>query len=351
MIIQNSTIELSSSRYYQEERIQEEKYRFWIGNRPPEQNINNVTAELEPVQDTVSISPEAQAACEAEQSDLELSLRPEDKMKIELIQTLLERITGKKFRFLMPKDLKLPQADPHLKLSLKAMKQNQVQRAGWGLEYDYHESYREMEQSSVKASGTVKTADGREININVQLNMSREFAEQNSISIRAGDARKVDPLVINFDAPAAALTEERFSFDLDADGSEENIAFIKPGSGFLALDLNNDGRINDGKELFGPQSGDGFSELSQYDQDGNGWIDENDAVYDNLRIWTKDPEGNDVLFALGQKGVGAIYLGNISSPFSITDQANQELGVVKSSGIFLRENGLAGSIQQVDLVV
>lgn len=65
------------------------------------------------------------------------------------------------------------------------------------------------------------------------------------------------------------LTEAKYNFDLDSDGREDLISFVRPGSGFLALDLNGDGRVNDGRELFGPATGDGFAELARYDQDGN----------------------------------------------------------------------------------
>ena len=71
-------------------------------------------------------------------------------------------------------------------------------------------------------------------------------------------------------------------------------------------DFNNDGIINDGKELFGPNSGNGFSDLANYDLDKNGWIDENDTIYDKLRIWTKDTEGNDYLLALAKESIWSI---------------------------------------------
>ena len=51
------------------------------------------------------------------------------------------------------------------------------------------------------------------------------------------------------------------------------------GSGFLALDKNGNGKIDDGSELFGTKSGDGFADLAEYDSDGNGWIDEKGRVY------------------------------------------------------------------------
>jgi len=157
-------------------------------------------------------------------------------------------------------------------------------------------------------------------------------------------------LALNFSG-VAELTARRFSFDIDSDGRFDQIAFVGANSGFLALDRNRDGAINDGRELFGPATGQGFAELAEYDADGNQWIDENDPIYQNLRIWSKDAEGRDQLLALGQRGVGAIYLGHISTPFSFKDSQNALLGQLQDSRIFMRENGAAGVIQQIDLSV
>ena len=140
-----------------------------------------------------------------------------------------------------------------------------------GIAYDYYESHYESEHTQFQAQGVVHTADGKEIAIDLSLSMSREFLSETRLSIRAGEALK-DPLVVNFGGTAAELTQRSFSFDIDADGRSDQIAFVKPGSGFLALDKNRDGQINDGKELFGAISGDGFSDLAAYDDDGNHWI-------------------------------------------------------------------------------
>jgi hypothetical protein len=87
------------------------------------------------------------------------------------------------------------------------------------------------------------------------------------------------------------------------------------GSGFLALDQNENCRIDDGTELFGPISANGFMELKKYDQDQNGWIDESDPVFDQLKIWTRDASGKDCLETLEQKGIGAICLQNVTAEF------------------------------------
>lgn len=209
----------------------------------------------------------------------------------------------------------------------------------------------EMEHTAYQASGVVKTADGREINFGVTMEMSRAFCAKYD-SIVQEDYICTDPLVINLDTNATTVSDQKFLFDLDADGKEEEISFVGKGSGFLALDKNKDGKINDGSELFGTRSGDGFKDLAAYDQDGNGWIDENDSIFKDLKIWTKDEKGNDHLIDLKEAGVGAIYLGNASTEFSLkSDETKATNGVIRKTGIYLKETGEVSTIQHVDLAV
>ena len=72
------------------------------------------------------------------------------------------------------------------------------------------------------------TADGQKISFELELSMSRSYVEDSSTRIAFGQPeRKVDPLVLNFSGNAASLINQRFSFDLDADGSAENIASLR----------------------------------------------------------------------------------------------------------------------------
>ena len=123
------------------------------------------------------------------------------------------------------------------------------------------------------------------------------------------------------------------------------------GRGYLALDINQNGQIDNGSELFGPGSGNGFAELAAHDDDGNGWIDENDAVYEQLRVWTPATEGAGQLQSLKQVGVGAIAVNAASTAFALRDGNNQSLGAVRASSVYLREDGGVGSVQQIDLSV
>lgn len=211
-------------------------------------------------------------------------------------------------------------------------------------------SYQEMEETSFSTTGTVVTADGREISFGIEASMSRSFMESYYQQTQTlVPANFLDPLVINLDTSFAEVTDQKFYFDLDMDGHQEAISQLKSGSGFLALDKNGNGKIDDGSELFGAKTGNGFAELARYDSDGNGWIDEADEIFDKLLIWTKDASGRDVLCGLGQAGVGAIYLGNVGTEFSLNSRHDNTTNAqVRKTGLFLYENGGAGTIQHVD---
>ncbi len=283
-------------------------------------------------------------------ADGEESLDSLQELEVSLLKLLVERFTGHRIQVVKPDELKCCPEKSESNQSHEVAAAPPDEREGWGMVYENYQSHYESEQTRFQVQGVVRTADGQEISLDIQLNMSREFFSEESQVLRAGDALK-DPLVVNFSGQAAELTQQRYSFDIDTDGNVDQIHFVGPGSGFLALDRNQDGVVNDGSELFGTQSGDGFADLARYDSDGNGWIDENDPIFESLRIWSKDAEGRDQLVALGARGIGAIYLGHITTPFELKNNQNELQGVVRDSGIYLAEEGGAGTLQQIDLVV
>ena len=211
----------------------------------------------------------------------------------------------------------------------------------------------EYENTAFQSTGVVQTADGRSLNFNVEVQLGRSLSQKiDSLSAETYTRVLTDPLVINMDTAATSISDQKFKFDIDSDGKEDEISFVGKGSGFLALDKNADGKINDGSELFGTKSGDGFGDLAEYDEDKNGWIDENDSVYSKLKVWTKDRDGNDKLLDLKEADVGAIYLGNVDTEFSYKDTLGQTDAVLRKTGIYLKEStGAAGTVAHVDLAL
>ncbi len=351
MKIASANLQMASTHASLQHHEVSESLKMWVGDRRP--TFPGEAAADRPARDPVNLSDAGKVAQAADALREEQNAAVEGDPRIALIRHMLELWLGHPVKVFDAADLHKRlghAAETAQQASAAGGAQQRPAAAGYGIEYERHETYAEIEQTHFAASGTVKTADGREISFQLELTMSRSYFEESSTSIRLGDAaRKVDPLVLNFAGSAAQLTNQRFAFDLNGDGSKEQINFVAPGSGFLVFDRNRDGKINDGRELFGPATNDGFAELAALDDDSNGWIDENDAAFAELQIWSRDAAGKDQLQSLAAAGVGAIALSRIATPFDIKNNANELLGQVRNTGIFLQESGVAGTIQQIDL--
>jgi hypothetical protein len=359
MKIANSAVTMQSRHSSVVMDHRKETLRYWRGQRPS-QEIQQEGRAVRFEEGAGAIGGEYSASgvqkgkeCSPCEPDLGRA-GPRDSVELLVLVALLERLTGRKIQLMDPSDLQ-PKGDGEVAVEGEGEGEGGGgggggESVGWGMAYRAEQTHYEAEKTSFSAQGVVTTADGREITFDVDLGMSRELIQHERVEILAGDALK-DPLVINFDAPTAELTNAKFSFDLDADGLDDSISFVESGSGFLALDRNGDGMVNDGRELFGPSTGSGFGELAELDGDANGWIDEGDAVFDRLRVWSRDAEGNDRLLALAEVGVGAISLTHVTTPFSLTDDAGELQGQLAASSVYLEEDGGAGTVQEIDLVV
>lgn len=192
----------------------------------------------------------------------------------------------------------------------------------------------QTEISTIQAQGRVQTADGRSLGFRMDLSLSRQSRPER-------DAALKDPLVLTFDGPSAALSGSRWTFDLDGDGRTETLPGLSQGCGVLVFDQNGNGKADDGRELFGASNGNGFQDLRNLDSDGNGWIDEGDPAFRQLAVW--HPGDGSPLRSLADLGVGALWTGAADSPFDLGE------GRLRATGLFLREDGRPGPLQQVDL--
>lgn len=366
MKIDTSTVTMAATHSASSRDEVRETLRAWVGDRRPDfEAAERTDGESPSVHVTLSSAARqaqknaaaTQATSEATAPD-EVSDAATDETDrdpaLRLIKLVVEMLTGTKIKVHSAADITAALSTQPPSTASAAGADQQPKRAGFGIEYERHEVHSETEQTTFHAHGVIRTSDGKEIGFDLALAMQRSFTEQTDISLRAGDAVRKDPLVINFGGTATQLQSTRFSFDLDSDGKAENVPLLSGTSGYLALDRNGNGKVDSGSELFGARSGDGFAELAAYDSDGNGWIDENDPVFSRLQVWAPQADGSSApgtLATLAQRGVGALMLMHADTPFEIRDANNQTLGAVRASGVYLSENGNAGTLQQIDLVV
>lgn len=207
----------------------------------------------------------------------------------------------------------------------------------------------EAQNLTLSSQGAIKTEDGRQIDFSLYLQLDRRATYETTESFIVDVQQMKDPLVINFGTDSVSLTDQYFEFDLEGDGKDELIASLASGSGYLVLDKNANGTVDNGSELFGTQTGQGFAELAQFDHDGNLWIDENDEIFSQLQLWVGSDDGSQQLKSLQEVGVGAIYLGSAEGRFNLHSSTGAVLGEVKSSGIVLMESGDVRTVQEIDL--
>jgi urease beta subunit len=133
---------------------------------------------------------------------------------------------------------------------------------------------------------------------------------------------KDSPLILDLDGDGVETThiDSGVKFDIDGDGDLDQTGWVDEDDALLSLDLDGDGVIDDGSELFGnhtkledgTKADNGFMALDQYDDNLDGIIDENDAIYSELTLWRdsnqdgKSDEGE--LLSLKEAGVKSLNL-------------------------------------------
>lgn len=336
MKIENSLIKFSSQHVKLQNHSRDESLRILMNNNKPNSNDRIPEFRNKSI-DKLSLSNKVKKTEEDEDS-----LPPE----LRMIKLYLEKLIGKKIN-IKPKILEAGNKDSAKIFISKPITEPQN---SFTIEYNYKALLHESEKLSLSTKGVIKTTDGQTIEFTLSINLNRESIKKQDIKIIIGNSIVEDPLVINLNGESVNFKDTKFYFDIDSDGKDEQIPFFESNSGFLAFDRNEDGVINNGKELFGPETGDGFAELSKYDLDQNRWIDENDPIFDKLAIWSRNPSGEDNLESIRKKGIGAIYLGNEIAQFQFNNHQNEILGKLRTSGVYIKENGSIGTIQQIDLI-
>ncbi|WP_415891703.1 calcium-binding protein [Neptuniibacter sp. PT8_73] len=125
------------------------------------------------------------------------------------------------------------------------------------------------------------------VNLNSNLDPSGSF----------GDAKaKESPIAIDLDRDGQIETlsqTENINFDLDDNGFAERTGWIASDDALLVRDLNQDGVIDSGKELFGnntllengQKAANGYEALQELDLNADGVVDQSEVTAADIKLW------------------------------------------------------------------
>ena len=140
----------------------------------------------------------------------------------------------------------------------------------------------------------------------------------------------ISPVLLDINGDGFAMTDyyQGVPFDISGRGTTTQISWTTAGTddAWVVLDRNHNGKIDDGTEMFGDASAqpivpaaqrNGFSSLAVFDQsqnggNGDGKINKQDRIYNDLRLW-RDNNHNGIsesneMFKLKDLDVRAIFL-------------------------------------------
>lgn len=169
-----------------------------------------------------------------------------------------------------------------------------------------------------------------------------------------------DPLALdlNGDGVITTLAEANLAgalFDHDGDGIRTATGWIAKQDGILVRDLNGNGIIDNGKELFGDHTllkngqlaTSGLQALADLDDNGDGIIDSNDQAFNSLKVW-QDKNGDgistpDELLTLAEIGITSINVKNKQT-------VNQSVtgGVIKEQTTFTKADGTTSKVADIN---
>ncbi|VUZ26587.1 Uncharacterised protein, partial [uncultured Comamonas sp.] len=166
--------------------------------------------------------------------------------------------------------------------------------------------------------------------------------------------QRSDPFTLDLDGDGLETvginTSNPVMFDIDAMGVKQSVGWVSPDDGFLTLDRNGNGTIDDGAELFGDatvlpngnRAKDGFEAVASLDTNGDGVVNALDAQWAELRIW-QDLNQDGISQADELKALETLGIIGINVAKTEHEKVLGNGNVLADLGTFIRTDGTDGT--------
>ncbi len=168
-----------------------------------------------------------------------------------------------------------------------------------------------------------------------------------------------DPLIFDLDGDGIETLsiKQGVRFDHNSDGDSEHTGWVAADDGLLVRDLNNNGMIDNGAELFGDRTllanGDraasGFDALGAYDSNNDDVVDANDAQFSSLKIW-QDANSDGVSQAQELKSLSDAGIQSISLSTTVSTGSDND-NLITTRSTYIKADNSPGEVADVSLKI
>ena len=204
---------------------------------------------------------------------------------------------------------------------------------------DKADSYMEM-YNNVYSYATTENYLGQTVDNDVHIKDKKVSSAGN-----AADAPK-DPIIldINGDGKYSKSNSEGTYFDFDGDGFAEKTAWVSDGDGLLVRDVNANGLIDNGTELFGDRTllsdgtmaVNGFEALKDLDTNKDGVLNSSDEAFSELKVWI-DSNSDGISQAGEIKELSELNISEIILNYTNASKAENGNVITATSGAVLND--------------
>lgn len=297
-------------------------------------------------QDQLKLSDAAKLSA-TQKSPVDMEKQPDAKhsLNIQIIQRMVKSITGQDLQLFSPQALQ----DQAEQVSVQEPTQAPTTSAdsNTGLVYQQSSAYFESQTITFNAQGSINTKDGQSINFSVSLSMSHILYQETNLTLQAG-APDSAPMTVNFEGMSAELTSTHFEFAFDTNGSPGQVNTVNSNDNPQVSVPKQTDTVTDESEP-AAQSSDNTESPAVENTKNSQLISMAKFVYQQLRVWQRHADGSQQLLALGEKNLGALYLGHITTPLQPkTTDSNSALPTTAEGNMNLPQTNQTDTTQQIN---